>query len=112
MLPTFFKQSVVVIRPGTKTVRGQSVPDWENTTQQTIKNCSMQPSSTNLSQDGRILGISDRYTCYMPANAPVEAGDRIAFNNHIYTIDGDIREWPSASGRLDHIEINLVSYRG
>ena len=112
MLPTFFRQSVVVIRPGTKQVRGQSVPDWENTTQQTIKNCSMQPSSTSLSQDGRILGISDRYTCYMPANASVQAGDRIAFNNHIYTIDGDIREWPSASGRLDHIEISLVSYRG
>jgi len=112
MLPTFFKQSVVVIRPGTKTVRDQSVPDWDNSTRYTVKNCSMQPSSTTLSQDGRILGITDRYTCYMPAGTNIKAGDRIAFNNNIYTIDGDIREWPSASGRLDHIEVSLVSYRG
>lgn len=112
MLPTFFNKSVVVIKPGSKTVRGQTVPDWENTTQMTISNCSMQPASTSLSQDGRVLGITDRFTCYMPADAKVDAGDRIAYNNKIYTIDGDPRDWESASGRLDHIELNLVRYRG
>ena len=112
MLPTFFRQSVVVIKPGSKTVRNQTVPDWENSTQMTVSNCSMQPASTTLSQDGRVLGIADRFTCYMPSGTSVKAGDRIAYDNKIYTIDGDPREWPSASGRLDHIELNLVRYRG
>lgn len=112
MLPTFFNKSVVVIKPGSKTVRGQTVPDWDNSTQITISNCSMQPASTTLSQDGRVLGITDRFTCYMPANSKVDAGDRIAYKEKVYTIDGDPRDWESPSGRLDHIELNLVRYRG
>lgn len=112
MLPTFFNKSVVVIKPGSKSVRGQTVPDWDNSSQITISNCSMQPASTTLSQDGRVLAVTDRFTCYMPANVNVSAGDRIAYNNKIYTVDGDPRDWESASGRLDHIELNLIRYRG
>lgn len=112
MLPTFMNKSVIVIKPGSKTVRGQSIPDWEHSTQTTIPNCSMQPASTSLSQDGRVLGLIDKFTCYMPATADVDAGDRISYKGKIYTIDGYPREWESASTRLDHIELNLVRWEG
>lgn len=112
MLPSFYKHSVTRIRPATQILRGSVVPDWDNATSVTINGCHLQPATTSLSMDGRVLGISDGYTCYMPADADVQAGDHIAFNGNEYYIQGDIRAWPSASGRLDHIQLNLMRWNG
>lgn len=112
MLPTFWKHTVTRVRPGTTTERGSGVPDWEHATLLEISGCHVQPAATSLSQDGRVLGISDGLTCYMPANADVLAGDKIIFNGRAYAINGDPRDWPSASGGLDHIQLNLVRWTG
>ena len=112
MLSSFCRQTVTRIRPGTKTERGSTVYDWENTVTLDITGCSMQPAGTSLSEDGRVLGIADGFTCYMPETADVQAGDRIQFGGNVYEINGDIRVWPSATGTLDHIICNLVRYSG
>lgn len=112
MLLSFYRQTVTRVRPGTKVERGSSIPDWEHADSLEIPGCSMQPASTSLSQDGRVLGISDGFTCFMPADADVQAGDRIVFKGKTYTIQGDPRDWPSATGRLDHIQLNLVRWTG
>lgn len=112
MLPSFCKDTVTRIRPGTKVLRGSTVPDWSVATTADIKGCSMQPSSTSLSQDGRVLGISDTYTLFAPPTADIEAGDHIKFKDKIYEIDGDVRVQPSATGRLDHLNITLKRYQG
>ena len=109
---TWWRQSVTRLRPGAKTLRGSTVPDWDNATELTINSCSVQPASTSLSQDGRVLGISDGMTCYMPANADVQAGDRIIFAGETYIINGDVRRWPSVTGSLDHIILNLERWSG
>lgn len=95
-----------------KSLRGTIVPDWENATTLDIPGCSVQPAGTSLSQDGRILGISDGMTAYLPADADVQSGDRIQYEDKVYTIMGDPRVWPSASGALDHIELNLERWSG
>ena len=112
MLSSFCRQTVTRIRPSTKTERGSIVYDWENTVTLDITGCSMQPAGTSLSEDGRVLGIADGFTCYMPETADVQAGDRIQFGGNVYEINGDIRVWPSATGTLDHIICNLVRYSG
>ena len=112
MLLSFFRQTVTRIRPGVKTLRGSDVPDWDNATTLDIPECSVQPAGTSLSQDGRILGTSDGMTAYLPADADVQSGDRIQYENKVYTIMGDPRVWPSASGSLDHIELNLERWSG
>ena len=112
MLLSFFKQTVTRIRPGTKRLRGSEVPDWDNATTLDIPGCSVQPAGTSLSQDGRELGISDGMTAYLPAGADVQSGDRIQYEDKVYTIMGDPRVWPSASGTLDHIELNLERWSG
>ena len=112
MLPTFAHDTVTRLRPGTKTERGSSVPDWTKATSLVITGCSMQPSSTSLSDDGRVLGISDSYTCYLPPGADVKAGDRIRFNSLDYTINGDPRVWHSATGRVSHITLQLERWEG
>lgn len=112
MLPRFMTQTVTRIRPGTKEIRGQIIPDWDNVSTVTINGCSVQPASTTLSQDGRVLGISDGVTLYAPTNADIMAGDRIQFGGNTYTINGDPRRWPSATGGLDHIQCSLERWHG
>lgn len=113
MLPSFCNQSVVRIRPGTKESRGSTIPDWseDKVTTLTITGCSMQPASTSLSEDGRVLGISDLYTLFAPPGSDIQAGDRISFDSKVYEIDGDVRVQPAAS-MLEHIQITLRRYHG
>lgn len=111
MLPSFATQSVTRIRPGTKTSRGSTMPDWDNATSATISGCSVQPATTSLSQDGRVLGILDGMTCYLPEGSDVQEGDRIQYGGETYTIDGAPRVWPTA-GNLAHIQINLRRWSG
>lgn len=112
MLPRFMTQTVTRIRPGTKEIRGQIIPDWDNVSTATINGCSVQPASTTLSQDGRVLGISDGMTLHAPASADIMAGDKIQFGGNTYTINGDPRRWPSATGGLDHIQCSLERWHG
>ena len=71
----------------------------------------MQPASTSLSQDGRVLGLLDEYTLFLPAGADIQAGDRVQFKGQVYEIDGEVRIQPAAL-RLDHIELRLRSHKG
>ena len=111
MLPSFCNQTVTRIRPAAKESRGSIIPDWSQATEKDIGGCSMQPASTSLSQDGRVLGLLDEYTLFLPPDADVMAGDRIRYNGQIYQIDGDVRIQP-APLRLDHIEIRLRRHSG
>lgn len=108
---SFWNQTITRIRPGTKTLRGSVVPDWENVDRLVINNCSVQPSSTSLSQDGRVLGVQDGLTVYAQAGIDVAAGDRIQYGGNVYTINGDPLDWPAA-GTLQHIQLNLQRWRG
>ena len=111
MLPSFCKDIVTRIRPGAKESRGSIIPDWTTATETDIGGCSMQPASTSLTQDGRVLGLLDEYTLFLPPDADVQAGDRIRYNGQVYEIDGDVRVQPAAL-RLDHIELRLRRYAG
>lgn len=111
MLPSFCKDIVTRIRPGAKESRGSIIPDWTTATEKDIGGCSMQPASTSLTQDGRVLGLLDEYTLFLPPDADVQAGDRIRYNGQVYEIDGDVRVQPAAL-RLDHIELRLRRYAG
>jgi hypothetical protein len=112
MLPSFCSQSITIIRPGTKEVRGSIVPDWEHTAQPVIVDgCSVQPASSSLSLDGRVLGISDAWTAYLPEGTDVKAGDHILFDGNTYEISGEPRVWTGAFTR-SHIQLNLTRWEG
>ena len=112
MVLSFFTQAIIRKRPGSTTSRGSVIPDWENASETEISGCSVQPATTTLSQDGRVLGISDGYTAYLPPDADVVAGDHIIYNGKEYAIDGEPRPWFSPSGRLDNIQLSLVRWDG
>ena len=109
---SFWNQSITRIRPGAKTERGSTIPDWDKTTSVTIENCSVQPASTSLSQDGRVLGVMDGLTVYAPAGSDIQAGDHITYGGKTYEINGDPLVWPSVSGKTANMQLNLVRWRG
>ena len=111
MLPNFAKQTVTRLRPAMKTVSGSEIPDWNNADALEISGCSVQPASTDLSQDGRVLGILDGMTAYLPPGSDVKEGDRIVFEGTTYTIEGAPRVWPSA-GNLAHVQCALRRWSG
>ena len=112
-MPTqsFWRQTITRIRPTTKTERGSTVPDWDNANELEIQECSVQPASTSLSQDGRVMGVQDGLTIYAPVDADVQAGDRIRYNGSVYTINGDPLVWPGVA-RMQHIQLNVQRWRG
>ena len=109
---SFFTESITRKRAGTKTVRGDTVPDWSKTTDITISGCTIQPASTSLSQDGRVLGISEGLTAYLPVNADVIAGDRIVYGGNTYTINGEPKIWKSPTGNLSNMQLQLERWSG
>lgn len=105
-------QTITRIRPGVKTVRGSDIRDWENAEEKDITGCSMQPAGNTLSQNNHEVGIFDGYTCYCPADADIQAGDRIRFDGQIFEINGEPNRWTSATGNLDNMLLNLVRWSG
>lgn len=113
MLPSWCNQSITVIRPGTRTSRGSVMPDWVNPTKSTtVSGCSVQPASTSLNEDGRVLGITDGMTAYVPEGTDVLAGDHIVYSGETYEINGEPRIWQSPTGHNNHILLNLRRYSG
>lgn len=113
MLPTWASQEITRVRPGTKTLRGSEIPDWspDKVSELKITGCSVQPASTSLSQDGRVLGIAEGWTAYIPEGSDVLAGDRIKFDGDTYEINGEPKKWTGAFTR-SHIQLNLVRWEG
>lgn len=112
-LSTFARQTVTRIRPKTKTERGSLVPDWSTSpNEKQITGCSVQPAGTSLSEDGRVLGVSEGITVYLPEGSDVAAGDRIRYNGNDYTINGEPKIWVSATGRCDSIQLNCERWYG
>lgn len=112
MLPRWCEETVIRIRPGTTTSRGSVIPDWNNADSLEITGCSVQPASTGLSQDGRVLGISEGLTVYLPYDSDVIEGDRIEYDGTVYEINGKPKRWKSATGRVSHMQLNIERWQG
>lgn len=112
MLPSFCSQTIEIVRAKTtKTVRGSEVPEWSETVTTTVTGCSVQPASSSLTLDGRVLGITDAWTAYVPEGTDVKAGDHITFAGNTYEIQGEPRVWTGAFTK-SHIQLNLIRWEG
>lgn len=111
MLLKFWHTTITRIRPGNRMERGTMIPDWNNVSELEIRECLVQPQSTILFQDGRVLGIQNTTTVCAPADADIKAGDRIRYDDDIYIIDGEPQIWKGV-GRLNHMQFNLQRWCG
>ena len=93
-------------------MRGSVVPDWDDPDQMEISGCSVQPASTSLSQDGRVLGIAESFTLYMQPDADVQEGDRIVYDGNTYVVSGMTRPWVSPTGALSNKQATIERWEG
>lgn len=112
MLPSWATDTVIRIRPGTIERRGSIEPDWSNPLELEIEGCSIQPAGTTLSQDGRVLGVFDGYSCFFPPGTDVVAGDKIRFNGKDYQIIGEPRDWTSPTGLVSSLQAQMERWSG
>lgn len=111
MLPSFCNDEIVRLRPGTKEERGSTIFDWSNPDRLLIEGCSVQPTATTLSQDGRVLGTSESMTAYLPEDSDVIAGDRIEYDGKVYTIIGEPKIWKGPLN-MSNMQLNLTKWEG
>lgn len=112
MIPSFCNQAITRLRPGTKTVRGSIIYDWNNATSLAISPVSAQPVGGNIDQDGRVLGMSDTYNVYTNLDADVHAGDRIVFEGNTYDVDREPGIWNSPTGRVSSKQFSMTLHKG
>ena len=112
MLPSWANDTVTRIRPGTIERRGSVEPDWSNPDTLNISGCSVQPAGTSLSQDGRVLAISEGLTCFFPPGTDIAAGDKIRYDGEDYQIIGKPKKWKSPTGRVSNIQAQLERWSG
>ena len=111
MLPSFCTETIIRLRPGTKTERGSVIPDWSHPDELEIDGCSVQPAVTTMSTDGRVLGVSESLTAYLPEDSDVQKGDRIEYRGEVYTIIGEPKIWSDVRN-LSNIQLNLTRWEG
>lgn len=116
MLPSWCRDTVTVTRPAWVASRGTTVPDWSQATTRTLTGCSVQVPSTSIDLDGRQQ--SELYgTLYAPDGSDVARGDRVEWTDpmgtvHDFLVDGVPMPWTSPSGRVSHVKVRLVEWRG
>lgn len=113
MLPSFARETVTVIHPGTTTDRGTTVPDWSTATETPVTGCSVQPAGTSRNfASARVLSVQDAYTLYAPPGAPIAPGDRIRCKAGTFETDGAPEIWDSPTGRVTHVQWTLRRWEG
>lgn len=112
-LPTFCKDTVTVLRPGTKVQRGVSLPDWDHATPHVIHGCSLQEgaSATDFG-DAQRNAIASDAMLLAPPNADIKDGDRVLFDSRTWTVDGVPDSIKSPTGRVSHVRARLKEWRG
>lgn len=112
MLPSWCATTVTVTRPKQVSERGTTVPDWSQGTDHTVGGCSVQPSSTATSWSDARMPVTYDATLYAPPGADVRDGDLVTADGVTYAVDGAPMPWRSPTGAVDHVQANLVHWRG
>ena len=108
----FQVDTVTRLRASAATSRyGDSVRDWSTPDEIDIERCRVKPaggSEDTVDRDGQIR----RLLLFAPPTADILATDRIRWREVDYEVTGPVRHWPSPTGRLAHLEIDLEIVEG
>ena len=112
MLPSFCRDVVTITRAPLVESRGTKIRDWSQATTHTVAGCSVQPGGTDGTWGEQRNGATVRATLYAPPGANIEFADRVSFGGVAYSIDGAPQEWRSPTGRVTHMTMPLIDWRG
>lgn len=107
----FETSTVDIIRPGSKVVRGDTLPDWDTATEHSEPGWIVQPLAA-----AEQLGLRDANITSLRALAPAPADvtplDRVRYAGTVYEVDGKPQPYPTPPGMLQHNEIVLKLVEG
>ena len=113
MLPSWCSDTLKVFRAPLIDERGTAVLDWDNAEAHDIEGCSVQPSTSNTSNDSpRVNQFYDSLMAYIPYGADIKPGDRVEFLGKMFEVNGDVMLWRSPTGALSHGVVYLHSRNG
>ncbi len=111
-----FGQSIVRIRPGTRTTRGgDTVEDWSTdaATRVLIERLSVQPNFQHEeTEDTRDVRATGYRVLSEPGTTPdILATDRLEYRGVVHAVTGEVALWPDPHG-ADHIELTMTAWKG
>ncbi len=109
---SFMRDTVTVVRPASKTVRGSTVPDWDNATEHQVPRCQVTAAATQQDRDGRVVNVADSMTLRAGYGADVRPGDRVVYEGVAYEVDGDVFHSKSPTGRVSSTRCTLRRWEG
>ena len=113
MLPSWCRDTVTVLRARLATRNGREVRDWASPESTTVPGCSLQPSSTETSQDGTQRNASaSTAALYMPYGTDVREGDRIVAGGRTWQVEGVPLGTASPFGGASNLRVALSEWRG
>lgn len=109
---SFMNEAVTVIRPGTKTVRGAAVRDWDEASEHQVTRCQVTAASTSQDRDGRETNAVGSFTLRAMYSADIQAGDRVRWRGEVYEVDGDVFHSESPTGRVSSTRCAIKRWEG
>jgi len=115
---SFMRDTVTVVRPWLKSVRGTQVRDWsitttgESATTHELNNVLITAQATMQDRDGREINVTDQRRLRCMYDADIQPGDRIIWNGVTYEVDGDVFKTKSPTGRVSSTRCSIARWEG
>jgi hypothetical protein len=93
--------------------RGTLVADWTlpPVSECRVEGCSIQPGESS-EEGGDRQALEVEFTVFMPPGTPITAYSKVDVYGTPYAVEGKPKRTPSATGRLDHVRVDLVAWHG
>lgn len=106
---SFHRETIEVLSASGQLDRYGNAPlNWSQATTTTVENCRLLPVPSDEIQER----LTRRWTLYAPPDTALVSSNRIRWQGAVYEVSGEVRRWPSPTGRLAHIEADLERVEG
>lgn len=106
-LPSWARQTVVILAPGVTLDRGEETEDWTNPTRTVVTGCSVQPGQGDRDMSFAD-GVTAAFTVYLPPEVSVDPRARVEVPGveGQFLILGEPQQWLGPQ-RTSHVRIYL-----
>lgn len=111
MLPSFCRDTITILRPTIRTVRGTQVADYSTPDRIEVEGCHVNFQASSIDRDGR-LSVEVTAKLHAPALTSINADDHIEYDDAIYELLGEPLRHVSPTGSIDYIEATLARWSG
>lgn len=109
--PSFARHTVEILRPAETEDHGNVYRDYSEVTPRAVNGCVVQPATGADSATDRTAVLSQK-TIILPPGTDLLPHDHLKYKGVEYQIIGDVQEWDSPTGALDHLFVTVQRWEG